>query len=177
MAPGQRALTQYVSVSSKSIINSCLCCPTEHYKYMPAFWNIITNICLSSKNIYQYMCLSSEIVLSMYLYHLKERDQYVCIISKYISIIRKIGCVKNSTTMGHHIHLHHCFSTGGLQTHSTWGVDFAHLNRKFFPSYLSAYEDGTDSVPKHRHIKFGSRGITQKKAYSKCLYIVCYKNK
>ena len=32
-------------------------------------------------------------------------------------------------------------------------------------SYLSAYEDGTDSVPKRRHIKFRRRGITQKKAY------------
>jgi hypothetical protein len=31
--------------------------------------------------------------------------------------------------------------------------------------YLSVYEDGTDSVPKHRHIKFRRRGITQKKAY------------
>lgn len=50
------------------------------------------------------MCLSSEIVLSVYLYHLKECDRYVCIISKYVSIICKIVCVKNSTTMGHHIH-------------------------------------------------------------------------
>jgi hypothetical protein len=32
-------------------------------------------------------------------------------------------------------------------------------------SYLPAYEDRTDSVPKRRHIKFRSRGITQKKAY------------
>ena len=117
MAAGQRALTQYVSVSSKNIINSCLYCPTEHYKYMPVFSNIIINICLSSKNIYQYMCLSSEMVLSMYLYHLKERDRYVCIISKYISIICKIDCVQNSTTVGHQSHLHHCFSAGGLQTH------------------------------------------------------------
>jgi len=31
-------------------------------------------------------------------------------------------------------------------------------------SYLPAYEDGTDSVPKRRHIKFIRRGITQKKA-------------
>jgi len=34
------------------------------------------------------------------------------------------------------------------------------------PLYLSAYEDGTDSVPKRRHIKFRCRGITQKKAYN-----------
>jgi len=33
-------------------------------------------------------------------------------------------------------------------------------------SYLPAYEDGTDSVPKRRHVKFRRRGITQKKAYS-----------
>ena len=28
--------------------------------------------------------------------------------------------------------------------------------------YLPAYEDGTDSVPKRRHLKFRCRGITQK---------------
>jgi len=33
-------------------------------------------------------------------------------------------------------------------------------------SYLPSYEDGTDSVPKHWHIKFRRQGITQKKAYS-----------
>jgi len=33
-------------------------------------------------------------------------------------------------------------------------------------SYLTAYEDGTDSVPKRRHITFRRRGITQKKAYN-----------
>ena len=33
-------------------------------------------------------------------------------------------------------------------------------------SYLPAYEDGTDSVPKRRHIKVRRRGITQKKAYN-----------
>jgi len=32
--------------------------------------------------------------------------------------------------------------------------------------HLSAYEDGTESVPKRRHIKFRRRGITQKKAYN-----------
>lgn len=46
------------------------------------------------------MCLSSEIVLSMYLYHLKEHDRYVCNISKYVSISHEIGCVKNNTTVG-----------------------------------------------------------------------------
>jgi len=46
-----------------------------------------------------------------------------------------------------------------------------------FPTYLNcatfqsivpaytAYEDGTDSVPKRRDIKFGRQGITQKKEY------------
>jgi hypothetical protein len=29
-----------------------------------------------------------------------------------------------------------------------------------------AYEDGTDSVPKRRHIKFGRQRITQKKEYN-----------
>jgi len=31
---------------------------------------------------------------------------------------------------------------------------------------LPAYEDGTDSVPKRRHIKFRRRGITQNKTYN-----------
>ena len=35
-----------------------------------------------------------------------------------------------------------------------------------FYSHLPAYEDGTDSVPKRRHIKFRRRVITQKKAYN-----------
>lgn len=48
------------------------------------------------------MWLSYEIVLSIYLYHLKEHDRYACVISKYVSIIRRTGCVKNSTNMGHH---------------------------------------------------------------------------
>ena len=33
-------------------------------------------------------------------------------------------------------------------------------------AHLPAYEVGTDSVPKRRHIKFRRRGITQKKAYN-----------
>jgi hypothetical protein len=32
--------------------------------------------------------------------------------------------------------------------------------------HLLAYEDGTDSVPKRRHIKFRRRGSTQKKTYN-----------
>jgi hypothetical protein len=32
-------------------------------------------------------------------------------------------------------------------------------------SYLHAYEDGTDSVPKSWHLDYSRRGITQKKAY------------
>jgi pilus assembly protein TadC len=34
------------------------------------------------------------------------------------------------------------------------------------PSYLSAYEDGIDSLPKRRHMKFRRRGISQNKAYN-----------
>jgi len=32
--------------------------------------------------------------------------------------------------------------------------------------YLPAYEDGTDGVPKCRHIKFRHQGVTQKKAHN-----------
>jgi len=32
--------------------------------------------------------------------------------------------------------------------------------------HLSAYEDGRDSVPKRRHVKFRHREITQKKTYN-----------
>ena len=32
--------------------------------------------------------------------------------------------------------------------------------------FRGAYEDGTESVPKRRHIKFRCQGITQKKAYN-----------
>ena len=52
---------------------------------------------------------------------------------------------------------------------------FSRLNAPTFLKlvilHLSAYEDGTDSVPKRRHIKFRRRGITQKKAYKKCTLI------
>jgi len=36
----------------------------------------------------------------------------------------------------------------------------------FLHLHLHPHEDGTDSVPKRRHIKFRRRGITQKKAYN-----------
>jgi len=36
-----------------------------------------------------------------------------------------------------------------------------------FYKHLPAYEDGTDSVPKRRHINFRRRGFTQKRAYNK----------
>jgi hypothetical protein len=42
----------------------------------------------------------------------------------------------------------------------------ANIFKPSHPSYLFAYEDRTDSVPKRRNIKFRRRGITQKKAYS-----------
>jgi hypothetical protein len=35
-------------------------------------------------------------------------------------------------------------------------------------------EDGMDSVPKHRHIKFRRRKITQKKAYNRLIYLIIY---
>jgi hypothetical protein len=35
--------------------------------------------------------------------------------------------------------------------------------------HLLAFKDGTDSVPKRRHIKFRRRGITQKKTYNKTI--------
>jgi hypothetical protein len=38
-------------------------------------------------------------------------------------------------------------------------------------SYLPAYEDGTNSVPKSWHIEFRRREITQKKTYNKTSYI------
>jgi len=44
-----------------------------------------------------------------------------------------------------------------------------HIHRRI--GYLSAYEDGTDSVPKRRHINFRRQGITEKKAYGK--RIIC----
>ena len=56
---------------------------------------------------------------------------------------------KNTSTRG---------STTGMNT-------LFHLHRQV-GAYLPAYEDGTDSVPKRRHIKFRHREITQKKAYN-----------
>jgi hypothetical protein len=38
--------------------------------------------------------------------------------------------------------------------------------------YLLAYEDGTDSVPKRRLIKFRRRGSSQKKTYNNLLLFV-----
>jgi len=38
-------------------------------------------------------------------------------------------------------------------------------NRVILPAY-TAFEDGTDGVPKRRHIKFRHRVITQKKEYN-----------
>ena len=51
-----------------------------------------------------------------------------------------------------------------------------------FYSHLLAYEDGTDSVPKRRHIKSRRQVITQKKAYknehftSKSKQLIIFKN-
>ena len=46
-------------------------------------------------------------------------------------------------------------------------VKYSNILKHSHSSYLSAYEDGTTSVPKGRHTKFRRRGITQKKAYNK----------
>ena len=43
---------------------------------------------------------------------------------------------------------------------------YSNILKPSHSSYQSAYEDGTDSVPKRRHIKFRRRGITQKKEHS-----------
>ena len=43
---------------------------------------------------------------------------------------------------------------------------YSNILKPSHSSYLSAYEDGTDSVPKRWHIKFRRWGITQKKAYN-----------
>ena len=43
---------------------------------------------------------------------------------------------------------------------------YSNILKPSHSSYLSTYEDGTDSVPKRQHTKFRRRGITQKKAYS-----------
>ena len=44
--------------------------------------------------------------------------------------------------------------------------EYSNILKTSHPLYLPAYEDGTDSVPKRRHIKFRRRGITQKKTYN-----------
>jgi len=49
-------------------------------------------------------------------------------------------------------------------------LTFSHINTPTFlkpshSSHLLAYEYGTDSVLKHRHVKFRCRGITQKKTF------------
>jgi len=44
-----------------------------------------------------------------------------------------------------------------------------------FHTHLPAYEDGTESVPKRRHINFRRRGITQKKAYNKFHIILSWR--
>ena len=41
---------------------------------------------------------------------------------------------------------------------------YPNILKRSHSSHLPAYEDGIDSVPKRRHIKFRRRGITQKKA-------------
>jgi hypothetical protein len=43
---------------------------------------------------------------------------------------------------------------------------YSNILKPSHSSYLSTYEDGTDSVPKRRPIKFRRRGITQQKPYN-----------
>jgi hypothetical protein len=52
------------------------------------------------------------------------------------------------------------FGTLSVPFHRQEGEQFTYIQ-------LLAYEDGTDSVPKRRLIKFRRRGITQKKTYNK----------
>jgi hypothetical protein len=57
-----------------------------------------------------------------------------------------------------------------LMTQAIFELTFSCINtltilKPSHSSYLPAYEDGRDSVPKRRHIKFRRRGITQKKTY------------
>ena len=44
--------------------------------------------------------------------------------------------------------------------------EYSNILNPSHSSYVPAYEDGTDSVPKHWHTKFRHRGFTQKKAYN-----------
>jgi len=47
-----------------------------------------------------------------------------------------------------------------------WNLYVNVLEHSAPSSYLPVYEDGTDSVLKHWHIKFRCQGITQKSAYN-----------
>ena len=70
-------------------------------------------------------------------------------------LISNFRCVLNAV----------CFLPGNSPVSEFYMLTFR--NTLSVPSsYLSTYEGGTDSVPKHRHIKFRSRGITQKEAYN-----------
>jgi len=44
---------------------------------------------------------------------------------------------------------------------------YSNILKTSHSSYLSTYEDGTDSVPIRWHTKFRRPGIAQKKAYNK----------
>ena len=45
-------------------------------------------------------------------------------------------------------------------------LEYSNILNPSHSSHLPAYGDGTDSVPKRRHIKFRRRGITKKEAYN-----------
>jgi hypothetical protein len=51
------------------------------------------------------------------------------------------------------------------ESHHIFPYKYPNILNPSHTSYLPTYEDGTDSVPKRRNIKFRRRGITLKKAY------------
>jgi len=57
-----------------------------------------------------------------------------------------------------------------LTFHNTLSISFSQAAKCEEFAHLPAYEDGTDSLPKRRHIKFRHREINHKKAYNK-LYV------
>jgi len=73
------------------------------------------------------------------------RDLHVCLVCRSIC-----SCIPDSRA--------------SLRPHITLLLGLAW--KSSHTSYIPAYEDGRDGVPKRRHIEFRSRVITQKKAYN-----------
>jgi hypothetical protein len=57
-------------------------------------------------------------------------------------------------------------------SHSHASLTVPHILNRSHTSYLPAYEDGTDSVPKRRHLNYRRRGIIQNKT-NDILFCVC----